>query len=104
VSILTTKFIKERPAVARKIVEVLDEATRMAMTDFDKYRAILPKYTAIKPDQVGIVAKPYLRPWKELNDTDLKSYQALVDVFQKEGVLKERIDVREKILKPADLK
>jgi NitT/TauT family transport system substrate-binding protein len=104
VSILTTKFIKERPAVARKIVEVLDEATRMAMTDFDKYRAILPKYTAIKPDQVGIVAKPYLRAWKDLNDTDLKSYQALVDVFQKEGVLKERIDVREKILKPADLK
>ncbi len=104
VSILTTKFIKERPAVARKIVEVLDEATRLAMTDFDKYRAILPKYTAIKPDQVGIVAKPYLRAWKDLNDTDLKSYQALVDVFQKEGVLKERIDVRDKILKPADLK
>lgn len=104
VSILTTKFIKERPAVARKIVEVLDEATRMAMTDFDKYRAILPKYTAIKPDQVGIVAKPYLRAWKDLNETDLKSYQALVDVFQKEGVLKERIDVRDKILKPADLK
>jgi len=104
VSILTTKFIKERPAVARKIVEVLDEATRMAMTDFDKYRAILPKYTAIKPDQVGIVAKPYLRAWNDLNDTDLKSYQALVDVFQKEGVLKERIDVRDKILKPTDLK
>ncbi len=104
VSVLTTKFIKERPAVAKKIVEVLDEATRLAMTDFDKYRAILPKYTAIKPDQVSIVAKPYLRPWKELNDTDLNSYQALVDVFQKEGVLKERIDVREKILKPTDIR
>jgi NitT/TauT family transport system substrate-binding protein len=53
---------------------------------------------------VSIVAKPYLRPWKELNDTDLNSYQALVDVFQKEGVLKERIDVREKILKPTDIR
>lgn len=104
VSILTTKFIKERPAVARRVVEVLDEATRLAMGNFDKYRAILPKYTAIKPDQVGIVAKPYLRPWNELNDTDLNSFQALVDVFQKEGVLKERINVRDKILRPADLK
>ncbi len=104
VSILTTKFIKERPAVARKLVEALDEATRLAMTDFDKYRKILPKYTPIKPDQVGIVAKPYLRAWKELNDTDLNSYQALVDVFHKEGVLKERIDVRRKILAAGDFK
>ena len=103
VSILTTKFIKERPAVARKVVEVLDEATRLAMKDFDKYRKILPKHTPIKPDQVAIVAKPYLRGWKELNDTDLNSYQALVDVFHKEGVLKEKINVREKILKPTDL-
>jgi NitT/TauT family transport system substrate-binding protein len=103
VSILTTKFLKERPAVARKVVEVLDEATRLAMSDFDKYRKILPKHTPIKADQVAIVAKPYLRGWKELNDTDLNSYQALVDVFHKEGVLKEKINVREKILKPIDL-
>jgi NitT/TauT family transport system substrate-binding protein len=102
VSILTTKFLKERPAVAKKLVEALDEATRLAMTDFDKYRKILPKYTPMKPDQVGIVAKPYLRAWKELNDTDLNSYQALVDVFHKEGVLKEKINVREKILAQKD--
>lgn len=102
VSILTTKFMKERPAVARKVVEALDEATVLAMKDFDKYRKILPKHTPIKPDHVAIVAKPYLRAWKELNETDLSSYQALVDVFHKEGVLKEKINVREKILKASD--
>lgn len=103
-SVLTTKFIRERPEVARKVVEVLDEATRMAMTNFDKYRAILPKYTAIRPDQVNIVAKPYLRAWKELNETDINSYQAFVDVFHKEGVLQKRMDVRPLILKPSDFK
>src|SRR5262249_59790548 len=46
--------------------------------------------------------KPYLRGFAELNDTDLNSYQALVDVFQKEGVLQSRIDVRDKILRTAD--
>jgi NitT/TauT family transport system substrate-binding protein len=102
VSILTTKFIKERPAVARKVVEALDEATRLTMSNFEKYRVALPKYTAIKAEHLPIVAKPYLRGWKELNDTDLNSYQALVDVFHKEGVLKEKIDVREKILSPRD--
>lgn len=104
VSVLSTKFIKERPAVAKKVVEVLDEATRLANKDFDKYRPIIAKYTAIKPDQVQLVAQPYLRAYKDLNDTDIKSYQALVDVFHKEGVLKERVDVRTVMLKPTDFK
>lgn len=104
VSVLTAKFIKERPAVARKVVEVLDQATDLAMKDFDKYRPIISKYTAIKPDQVKLVAQPYLRGHKDLNDTDIKSYQALVDVFHKEGVLKERFDVKNVVLKPGDIK
>jgi hypothetical protein len=32
----------------------------------------------------------------------LSSYQALVDVFQKEGVLQSRISVREKMLRASD--
>ena len=52
--------------------------------------------------QTGVVAKPYLRGWKELNDTDVASYQALVDVFHKEGVLKDRMEVRKIILQAND--
>ncbi len=103
VSLLTTKFIKERPAVAKRFVEALDEGTRLAETDYAKYRTILPKYTAVKPDQVEIVAQPYLRAWKDLNDTDLASYQAFVNVFRSEDVLKKDFDIRPFILKPADL-
>src|SRR5262245_32704156 len=104
VSVLTTKFMKERPAVARRVVEALDQATDLAMKNFDKYRPIIAKYTPIKADQVQHVAQPYLRGWKELNETDIKSYQALVDVFQKEAVLKERFDVHNVLLKPGDFK
>jgi len=103
VSVLSTKFMKERPAVAKKVVAVLDEATRLVNADFDKYRPIIAKYTAIPANQVHLVAQPYLRPYKELNDTDIKSYQALVDVFHKEGVLKEPFDVRKVMLKSADM-
>lgn len=103
VSVLTTKFIKERPQVARKVVEALDEATRIANTEFDRVRPYFAKYTAMKGEHVRIIAQPYLRAWKELNDVDIRSYQALVDVFHKEGVLKERIDVRNVLLKPSDL-
>ncbi|MEX1168319.1 MAG: ABC transporter substrate-binding protein [Hydrogenophaga sp.] len=103
VSVLTTKFLKERPQVARKLVQVLDQATRVANTEFDRVRPYFAKYTAMKGDNVRIIAQPYLRAWNELNDIDVKSYQALVDVFHKEGVLKERMDVKTVLLKPSDL-
>lgn len=103
VSLLTTKFIRERPQVARKVVDALDQATRVANTEFDRVRPYFSKYTPMKGDHVRVVAQPYLRAWRELNDTDIKSYQALVDVFHKEGVLKQNLDVRTLILKASDL-
>lgn len=103
VSVLTTKFIKERPQVAKNLVQVLDQATRTANTEFDRVRPYFAKYTAIKGDNVRVIAQPYLRAWNELSDTDIKSYQALVDVFHTEGVMKERMDVRKVLLKASDL-
>ncbi|UPY34887.1 ABC transporter substrate-binding protein [Sediminicoccus sp. KRV36] len=103
VSLLTTKFMRERPAVARRVVEVLDEATRLAETDYDRLRAILPRWTAVQAAQVPIVAQPYLRAWKDLNETDLNSYQALVDVFASEGTLRTPFAVRDFILKSGDM-
>lgn len=102
-AVLTTKFIKERPEVAKKIVEIIDQATAMAMADFDKYKVIIPKFTAIRENQLDLLAKPYLRGFSDLNETDLNSYQAFVDVFVSEGVMKKRMDVRTKILKMSDL-
>jgi NitT/TauT family transport system substrate-binding protein len=101
-AVLTTKFMKERPAVAKKIVEIIDKATDLAMANFEKYKAIIPKYTAIRKTQLDLLAKPYLRPFRGLNETDMNSYQAFVDVFVKEGVLKKPMDVRTKILKLSD--
>lgn len=101
-AVLTTKFIEERPEVAKKIVEIIDEATALAMADFDKYKVIIPKYTAIREDQLDLLAKPYLRSFSDLNETDLNSYQAFVDVFVSEGVMTEPMDVRTKILDMGD--
>jgi NitT/TauT family transport system substrate-binding protein len=103
-AVLTTKFLHERPDVARRVVQVIDEATDMVNADFDKYKSIIPEYTAIKPAQLALLAKPYLRPFHDLNEIDMNSYQAFVDVFAKEGVLTTPINVREKILKTSDFK
>lgn len=101
-AVLTTRFIRERPETAKKIVEIIDQATDLVMNDFEKYTAIIPKYTAIQESQLALLAKPYLRPYYDLNETDLNSYQAFVDVFVKEGVIQQPMNVREKILKSTD--
>jgi NitT/TauT family transport system substrate-binding protein len=102
-AILTTKFLKERPLVARRVVEVIDHATELVNADFEKYKAAIPNYTPIKQDQLAFLAQPYLRGYKDLDDTDIKSYQALVDVFIKEGVLVGPLNVRDKLLTNAEL-
>jgi NitT/TauT family transport system substrate-binding protein len=102
-SLMTTKFMKERPEVARKVVEVIDQATDMVNSDFEKYKPILPKYTPVKDDQLQNLAQPYLRGFKDLNETDLKSYQALVDIFVKEGVIAAPMNVHDKMLTKSDL-
>jgi NitT/TauT family transport system substrate-binding protein len=102
-AIMTAKFLKERPETARKVVAVIDQATDLVNADFEKYKAVLPKYTPIKEDQLALVAQPYLRGFKDLNETDMKSYQALVDVFIKEGVMSGPMNVHDKILTKSDL-
>jgi NitT/TauT family transport system substrate-binding protein len=102
-SILTTKFLRERPLVARRVVEVIDHATDLVNADFEKYKAAIPNYTPIKQDQLAFLAQPYLRGYKDLNDNDIKSYQALVDVFIKEGALIGPLNVRERLLTNAQL-
>jgi NitT/TauT family transport system substrate-binding protein len=102
-SVMTTKFLKERPEVAKRVVAVIDEATDLVNADFDRYKSAIANFTPIKPDQLALVAQPYLRGFKDINDTDIKSYQALIDVFIKEGVLAGPLNVRDKLLSKADL-
>ncbi len=102
-SIMTTKFMSERPDVARRVVAAIDQATDIVNADFAKIKTVIPKYTPIKDDQLELLAQPYLRGFKDLNDTDLKSYQALIDVFIKEGVLAGPLNVRDKLLTKANL-
>lgn len=102
-SVMTTKFMSERPDVARRVVAAIDQATDIVNADFAKIKSVIPKYTPIKDDQLELLAQPYLRGFKDLNDTDLKSYQALIDVFIKEGVLTGPLNVRDKLLTKANL-
>lgn len=88
-AVMTARFLAERPEVVARVVKVIDEATRRVNADFDKYRAILPRYTPIRADQVTSVAQPLLRGFSDLDATDIHSYQALLDMFAAAKLLPE---------------
>jgi len=102
VGILTTRFINERPKVARKVVEILGETTKLVNENFEKYRSYLPKYTALSEKQAEVVRQPLIRRWDKIEQTDIEAYQALVDVFKKQGVLDEQLNVEEMMLEEDD--
>jgi NitT/TauT family transport system substrate-binding protein len=102
-AVLTSRFLKDRPETAAKVVQVIDEATRLANQDFDKYRPILSEFTALQPEQASYVAQPRLRSFSELDSTDINSYQKFVDVFYEEGVLDQQMDVTEIMLDKTEL-
>ena len=63
----------------------------------------MPKYTALKAKQLDVVAQPYLRAFADLNATDLASYQALVDIFAAQHVLKKPMQVAGVMLRKEEL-
>lgn len=102
-AVLTSKFLTDRPETAAKVVQVIDEATRLANQDFDKYRPIISEFTALESEQASYVAQPRLRSFDELDSTDIDSYQKFIDVFYEEGVLDQPMDVTDIILDKSEL-
>ncbi|PSN13544.1 ABC transporter substrate-binding protein [filamentous cyanobacterium CCT1] len=102
-AVLTSKFITDRPETAKKVVQIIDEATKMANENFDKYRPIISKYTALEPDQAEYVAQPRLRGFNDLDTEDVTSYQKFIDVFLSEGVLDQEMSAQKMMLGKEEL-
>lgn len=102
-AVLTSKFLTDRPAVAKKVVQVIDEATKIANEDFDQVRPIISEYTALESEQAAYVAQPLLKRFDDLDATDLDSYQKFIDVFAEEGVLDKEMVAKELVLDKAEL-
>ncbi|MEP5436696.1 MAG: ABC transporter substrate-binding protein, partial [Paracoccaceae bacterium] len=103
-SVITTKFMKERPSVAKKTIAVIDKATRMVEDDFKKYAPLLAKYTAVPQSAIPVVGPVYWRTNTQIEEKDIVAYQAFADIFHDAGVIKAHLDVRTIMLQPDDLK
>ena len=102
-AVMTTKFVKEHPETARKIMLVLRDITARIEKDFDRYKPLLAKYAGIPQN-----ALPYVRPMlfrndQQIDDRDIAAMQKVLDIYAKEGALGTHIDFKTKLLRLSDL-
>ena len=102
-AVMTTKFVKEHPETARKIMLVLRDITARIEKGFDRYKPLLAKYAGIPQN-----ALPYVRPMlfrndQQIDDRDIAAMQKVLDIYAKEGALGTHIDFKTKLLRLSDL-
>lgn len=103
-AVMTTKFIKERPAVARKVMMALREATDKIQANFDHYRPLLGKYVGVPPESLPIVKKLVFRNERDVDAKDLKSQQNVLDILYKEKIIPVALNINDKFVRLDDIK
>jgi NitT/TauT family transport system substrate-binding protein len=103
-AVMTTKFLKERPETARKIMLVLRDITKRIESDFDRYKPLLAKYAGVSDTSIPHVRKLLFRNDEQINDRDIAAMQKVLDIYYKEGALGTQIDFPTKLVRLSDLK
>lgn len=93
VFVMTAKFARERPEVARRVVAVMHEATRLANERFQVYKPLLTQYMAVPAADLDKLTAPYMQPLASFSAADFKSWQTVADIFLAEGAMKRKVDV-----------
>jgi NitT/TauT family transport system substrate-binding protein len=103
-AVMTTKFLKEHPETARKIMLVLRDITKRIDADFDRYKPLLAKYAGIPDSAIPFVRKLMFRNDEQINSRDIAAMQKVLDIYLKEGALGTQIDFTSKLVRLSDLK
>ena len=103
-AVMTTKFIKERPETARKIMVVLRDITKRIDADFNRYKPLLAKYAGVPEGSMSSVRPIMFRNDEQMNARDLGAMQKVLDIYFKEGALGSQIDFSSKVVRLADIK
>jgi NitT/TauT family transport system substrate-binding protein len=103
-AVMTTKFIKERPEVARKVMMVLREATDKIKANFDQYRPLLAKYAGVPEAVLPVVRKLVFVNERDVTESDFKSQQNVLDMLYKEKVIPVALNIKDKFVRMEDIK
>ena len=85
----STKFLEERPQVAKKVKAAIEKGADYIKTNEQEARGYLSKYTPLPPP---VAARIPFEKWIKIKDLDKKAPQLYFDVLYKEGAYQKKID------------
>lgn len=88
-AVFSTKFLKESPELAQKVLRAYEAAIDIIRNDESKARSYLPDFTPISPE---IADTTLLYHWRKVNEVEKEPIQKVADIFHREGLLKIQID------------
>jgi ABC-type nitrate/sulfonate/bicarbonate transport system substrate-binding protein len=98
--LINQKFAKENPQTAQKIIKAYDQAIDDVQKDPNAQRQYLDKYLGIKEPVLSKVALQAYIKSDELKESDIQEIQKLINIFQDQGVIKNKIEAGDMIHKP----
>jgi NitT/TauT family transport system substrate-binding protein len=90
-AVLSTKFMTERPDVARRFAEVWAHGVKEAQSD-SSTRGYLIAGMKVPPELAAVVPLPRIIMTRDLSTSDVSDFQKFLDIGTELGVIKEKID------------
>jgi len=97
--LINQKFARENPESAKKVIQAFDKAITDVQANPNTQRQYLEKYLGLKEPALSKVALQAYKKSDELKQTDIQDIQKLIDIFVAEGVIKNKVDVRDMMFK-----
>lgn len=97
--VLAEPFISAEPEKARKLRDAFDQAIESIRADEAGAKALLPKYVPVEAD---IAAKTKLYGWWTSSEVDIKNLQSMMNLLERDGIIKGHVDVRDIVMKEND--
>lgn len=85
----STKFVQEKPEVAKKVKAAIEKAVDFINTNEQEARGYLGKYTPLPPP---VAAQIPFEKWIKIKDLDKNGPQAYFDVLYKDGAYQKKVD------------
>jgi NitT/TauT family transport system substrate-binding protein len=99
VGLVNQKFATENRETTQKVINALDKAIDDVQKDPNAQRQYLDKYLGIKEPVLSKVALQAYQKSTEITDSDEQEIQKLVNIFQDQGVIKNKVEVKDMIYK-----
>jgi NitT/TauT family transport system substrate-binding protein len=85
----STKFVQERPEVAKKVKAAIEKGADFIKTNEQEARGFLVKYCQLPPP---VAAHIPFEKWIKIKDLDKKGPQAYFDILYKDGAYQKKVD------------